>query len=90
MCLLIVHAHFPKLLFFLFEEFYFLLESSCAGGGVVKLLSPAWETWVQSLSREDPLEKGMAAHARILAWRGPWTEEPGGPQSMGSQRVGHG
>ena len=57
---------------------------------MVKLLSPAWETWVQSLSREDPLEKGMAAHARILAWRGPWTEEPGGPQSMGSQRVGHG
>ena len=46
-----------------------------------------WETWVQSLGREDPLEKGMATHSSILAWRIPWTEEPGGLQSMGSQRV---
>ena len=45
------------------------------------------ETWVQSLGREDPLEKGMATHSSILAWRIPWTEEPGGLQSMGSQRV---
>ena len=43
--------------------------------------------WVQPLSREDPLEKGMAAHSSILAWRTPWTEESGGLQSMGSQRV---
>ena len=47
------------------------------------------ETWVRPLSQEDPLEKGMATHSSILAWRIPWTEEPGGLQSMGSQRVGH-
>ena len=46
------------------------------------------ETWVQSLGREDPLEEEMATHSRILAWRIPWTEEPGRLQSMGSQRVG--
>ena len=45
--------------------------------------------WVQSLGREDPLEKGMATHSSILAWRSPWTEEPRGVQSMGSQRIGH-
>ena len=45
------------------------------------------ETQVQSLGREDPLEKGMGTHTSILAWRNPWTEEPGGLQSMGSQRV---
>ena len=47
------------------------------------------ETQVQSLGREDPLEKEMAAHSSVLAWRIPWTEEPGGLQCMGSQRVGH-
>ena len=47
------------------------------------------ETKVQSLGQEDSLEKGMAAHSSTLAWRIPWTEEPGGPQSMRSQRVGH-
>ena len=47
------------------------------------------ETWVSSLDWEDPLEKGMATHSSILAWRIPWTEEPGGLQSMGLQRVGH-
>ena len=45
--------------------------------------------WVQSLGQEDPLEEGMAAHSRILAWRIPWTEEPDELQPMGSQRVGH-
>ena len=45
------------------------------------------ETWVQFLGWEDPLEKGMATHSNILAWRILWTEEPGGLQSMGSQRV---
>ena len=45
--------------------------------------------WVQSLGQEDSLEKEMATHSSILAWRIPWTEEPGGLQSMGSQRVGH-
>ena len=47
------------------------------------------ETRVRSLGWEDPLEKGMATHSSILAWRIPWTEEPGGLQSMGSQRVRH-
>ena len=48
-----------------------------------------WEAWVQSLSWEYPLEKETATHTSILAWRIPWTEEPGRLQSMGSQRVGH-
>ena len=48
-----------------------------------------WETRVQSLGREDPLEKEMVTHSSILAWRIPWTEEPGGLQSTESQRVGH-
>ena len=47
------------------------------------------ETWVRSLGREDPLEEEMATHSSTLAWRIPWREEPGGLQSMGSQRVGH-
>ena len=51
--------------------------------------SPAMqETWVQSLGQEDPLEKGMATHSSILAWRVPWTEEPGGLQPVGLKRVG--
>ena len=48
-----------------------------------------WEIWVQSLVWDDPLEKGMATHSSILAWRIPWTEETGGLQSLGSQRDGH-
>ena len=55
----------------------------------VKNLPEAWETRVQSLGQEDSLEKGMATHSNILVWRIPWTEEPGRPLSMGSQRVGH-
>ena len=55
----------------------------------VKNLPAMWKTWVQSLGQEDPLEGRMAAHPSILAWRIPWTEEPGGLQSMGSQRAGH-
>ena len=47
------------------------------------------ETWVHSLGWEDPQEEGMAIHPSVLAWRIPWTEEPGGLQSMGSQRVRH-
>ena len=58
-------------------------------GSEVKRLPAMWETWVQSLGREDPLEKEMATHSSILAWKIPWTEEPGGLQSMGSPRVGH-
>ena len=56
---------------------------------LVKNLPAMWETWVQSLSWEDPLEKEMAIHSSILAWKIPWTEEPGGLQSTGSQRVRH-
>ena len=55
----------------------------------VKNLPAMWETWDRSLGREDPLEKGMATHSSILAWRIPWLEEPGGLESMGSQRLGH-
>ena len=55
---------------------------------MVKNLPAMQETWVQSLGQEDPLEKRMATRYSILAWRVPWTEEPGGLQSMGSQRVG--
>ena len=56
---------------------------------MVKNLPAVQETQVQSLGREDPLEKRMATHSSILAWRIPWTEEPGGLQSIGLQRVGH-
>ena len=56
---------------------------------MVKNLPTVQETWVQSLGKEDPLEKGMATHSSILAWEMPQTEEPGRLQSMGSQRVRH-
>ena len=55
----------------------------------LKHLPAMRETWVLSLGREDPLEKEMATHSIILAWRIPWMEEPDGLQSVGSQRVGH-
>ena len=54
----------------------------------VKNLPAIQETWVPSLGREDPQEKEIATHTSILAWKIPWTEEPGGLQSMGSQTVG--
>ena len=53
----------------------------------LKNLPAMWETWVVTLSWEDPLEKGISTHSSILAWRIPWTKEPGGLQSMGLQRV---
>ena len=53
------------------------------------LVEETKETWVRSLGWEDPLEERMATHSRIFVWRIPWTEEPGGLQSLGSQRVGH-
>ena len=56
---------------------------------MVKHLPAMQETQVRSLGHEDPLEKGMATHSRILAWEIPWTEESGRPQGIGSQRVGH-
>ena len=56
---------------------------------MVKNVPAMQETCVRSLGGEDSLEKGMATHSSILVWRIPWTEEPGGQQSIGSQRVGH-
>ena len=56
---------------------------------IVKNLPAVQENQIQSLGQEDPLEKGMAIHSSILAWRIPWTEEPKGLQFMGLQRVGH-
>ena len=56
---------------------------------MVKNLPVMQEVWVQSLSQEDPLEKGMVTHSSVLAWKFPWTEEPGRLQSMESQRVRH-
>ena len=56
---------------------------------MVKNQPEMWETWVWSLGQEDPLETGMETHSSILAWRVPWTEEPGGLYSMGLQRVRH-
>ena len=67
--------------------------NSCLGAPLVaqtiKNLPAMWETQVQSLGLDDPLEKEMTTHSGVLAWRVTWTEEPGGLQSMGSQRVRH-
>ena len=71
-------------------EFLFIiidLQASLAGQ-MVKDLPAMWETWVRFLGGEDPLEEGMATLSSVLAWRIPWTEEPGGLQSIGFQRVG--
>ena len=76
-----------------FPYFHFHVGFHTAGASLVAQTvknSPALqETWVQSLGQEDPLEKRMATHSSILAWRTTWTEESGGIQSMGSQRVRH-
>ena len=64
-------------------------KGSSLAAQMVKNLPAMQETQVQSLDLEDPLEKGIATHSSILAWRIPWTEEPGRLQSMGLQRVGH-
>ena len=61
-------------------------ESACNAGDQGSI--PRFDPWVQSLGQEDPLEKQVATHPGILAWRIPWTEEPGRLQPMGSQRVG--
>ena len=72
-----------------FSSFYSLLQGASLVALSVKNLPAVQETWVQSLGWEDPLEKEMATHSSVLAWRIPRTEEPGGLQSMGSQRVRH-
>ena len=66
-----------------------LLNKSSLVTQTVNSLPAVWEIWVQPLGREDPLEKETATHSSIVAWRIPWTEEPGKLQSMVSQRVGH-
>ena len=71
---------------FWYNSFYFWASLAAQR---LKRLPAVWETWVRSLGWEDPLEKEMTAHFSILAWRIPWTEEPGGLQSTGLQRVGH-
>ena len=75
---------FPKLLV---QRIHFLVASLQAP--TVKNPLAMQEAWVRSLSQEDPLEKGIAIHSSIHGWRIPWTEEPGGLQSMGSQKVRH-
>ena len=78
--------------FFFFVKSSFLCELPVSHSEVaqtVKRLSAMQETWVQSLGREDPLEKEMATHSSTLAWKILWMEEPGRLQSMGSQRVRH-
>ena len=65
------------------------MQSSSLVAQTVKRLPTVWETRVQSLGREDPLEKEMATHSSILAWKIPWTEEIGWLLSMGLQRVRH-
>ena len=69
---------------------YIKIYEGFPGGSDGKESAAMWDTQVRSLSQEDPLEKGMATHSSILAWRISWTEEPGRPQSMGLQRVGLG
>ena len=54
---------------------------------MVKILPAMWETWVQPLGGEDPLEEGVATHSRILAWRIPWTEEPGGAHGVSKNQA---
>ena len=66
-----------------------IIQEGFPDSSVVKNLPAMQETQVQSLGLEDPREKGMAIHSSILAWEILWREEPGGLQSMGSQRVGH-
>ena len=81
-----------KTLTFWFQIWWFPLDWICpslVAQMVKRLLTMMWETRVQSLGREDPLEKEMATHSSILAWKIPWTEELGWLLSMGSQRVGH-
>ena len=69
------------MLLYLVKDYYIPIAQ------VVKNLPAVRETWIRSLGQEDPLEKEMATHSSILAWRILWTEEPGGLQSMGLQRV---
>ena len=89
-------AYWVFVIFFHSAHLYWIYNSSgnsnwfaSLGAQTVKNLPAMQEMWVQSLGRKDPLEKGMAMHSSILAWRIPWAEEPGRLQCMGSQRAGH-
>ena len=73
-------------IFIAFFYVILMLDMNFPGSSVVKNLPSLQETWIQSLGQEDPLEKEMATHFGILAWEIPRTEEPGGLQSMGSQK----
>ena len=81
---LLLKTNFSQLLAHLFLRDYFVSYGASLVAQTIKNLSAMKETWVRSLGQEDPLQKGMATHSSILAWRIPWTEEPGGLQSMGS------
>ena len=74
---------------FIWNDIYLSIIRTSLVAQMVKRLSTMWETWVWSLGEEDPLEKEMAIHSSTIAWKIPWTEEPGRLQSTGSQRVGH-
>ena len=78
---------FPKFTKLLWNEVWIIIWASLVAQ-MLKNLPAMQETQVGSLDWEDPLKKGMATHSSILAWRIPWAEEPGGLQSLGSQRVG--
>ena len=87
----VLKGHFTVLfadMYVCIQPFYVYLFRSLVAQ-MVKRLSTVRDTWVRSLGREDPLEKEMAIHFSTIAWKIPWTEEPGRLQSMGSQRVGH-
>ena len=79
------HAFLEKFVISVYIHPAFMWASLMAQ--IVKNLPVMQETWVRSLGREDPLEKGVATHSSILAWRIPWTEEPGGLPSMGLQSM---
>jgi len=86
------HIHFKHLTIFFVNYTLIRLKKGFPNGSVVKNLLAMQEMqkmWVQSLGWEDPLEEGMATHSSILAWRIPWTEEPGRLLCIGLQRVGH-
>ena len=72
-----------------FITYLLLISRACPMAQMVNNLPAMQETWIWFLGQEDPLEKGMTTHSSLLAWEIPWTEQPGGLQSMGSQRVRH-
>ena len=86
------HSEFSQVfseLFLFCSSLVSLMDTSLLMAQMVNNLAAVQETWIRSLGGENPLEKGTATHSRILAWIIPWTEEPGGLQSMGLQIVRH-